>query len=736
MAKKLIVTIIALIGIIAMVLPGCAGTAEEEEEVGRTTGPFLDQVLITSEPDMAAAVSRLKADDIDLYSFGMADAALYADVLADPNLRAVQSKGSYNEFTFNPVGPTFPGTGKLNPFSVPEFREAMNWLLDREYLVGEILGGLGTPRYLAISTAGVDANVRFPDIVAEVEAEYAHDPTRARSAVNSAMTGLGATYEGGKWMYNGEQVEIIVLIRTEDERKEMGDYFATLLEDLGFAVTRTYGTSGVLSPMWSGDPSRGVFHAYTGGWVTTVIPLDEADNFGAFYTDLWSAMGPLWQAYVNDPVFYEAALKLWNYDYTSMEERAGYFETCLRMSMKDSNRIWLCDRASYFPMRKDVRVAHDAYGGVYGSWLWALTAHFVDDAGDPIVGGSMRIAGADILTNPWNPIAGTNWVYDMFPIRATADLNTQPDTRTGLRWAGRVEKAEVVVTEGQPIEVTNTDWCTLTFVPEIQVPLDAWGDWDATTKKFLTVRDRFGAGGTTAVAKVVSYFPKDIFEVPLHDGSTLSMGDFLMYCILLFDRAKPESPMYDEGYLADYGAFMQMFKGVKFITDNPDYGLIVEYYTDLCYLNAEVMVSFAASMWPEYSQGPGMWHTIALGIMAEEANQLAFSQTKAATLGVEWTSFIAGPSIPILKSKLDSAKASNYIPYKPTMGLYVTDDEAAERWSNLSQWYDAKKHFWVASGPFYLQKAFTTENVIQLNRFEDYPDPMDRWLFLLQPLGS
>jgi len=732
MARKLLVIIIAVIAILGMVLPGCGGGPIEPEE--RDTGPYLDEVLITEEPNFTAAVTRLQTDDLDLFAYGLADAALFQTVRGDPNLAYSTSLGSYNEFTFNTVGPVFNGTGKLNPFASPKFREAMNWLVDRDYICDEIMGGLAVPRVCAISTAGVDGTVRFAAEVAALETEYAFSKAKAEAAIKLAMEGLGATKEGAKWMYKGEQVEIIGAIRTEDERKVMGDYFATLLENQGFKVTRAYGTSKVLSPIWRGDPNRGVFHYYTAGWVSTAIPLDEGDNFGSFYTNLWSAMGALWQAYVNDPAFYAAAEKLWNYDYASMSERAGYFKTCLDKSLEESQRIWLCDRASFTPMRADVRVAADAYGGVYGSWMWAQTAHFVDEAGDPIVGGTMRIGTGGILTEPWNPVAGTNWVYDMFPMRATGDMDTHPDTRTGLRWAGRLEKAEVIAKQGQPVEVDNTEWCKLTFIPEIQVPLDAWADWDAVTQKFLTVRDRFGPSGTTAVRETKAYFPKDIFETPLHDGSTLSFGDFLMSCILNFDRAKPESALYDEDYVAEFDAWMSQFKGVKFTTDDPNYGLIVEFYTDACLLNAELMCTYTSTFFPTYSQGPGMWHTIALAVMAEQDGELALGRAKADKLEVEWTSFIAGPSIAILKSKLDTAKADGYIPFEPTMGDFITEEEATERYTNLSTWYEAYKHFWVASGPFYLFKAFTTEKVIQLKRFEDYPDPMDRWLFLLEEL--
>ncbi len=56
---------------------------------------------------------------------------------------AYKSYGSYNELTFNPAGPVFSGTGKLNPFGVPAIREAMNYLIDRTYIAEEIMGGPG-----------------------------------------------------------------------------------------------------------------------------------------------------------------------------------------------------------------------------------------------------------------------------------------------------------------------------------------------------------------------------------------------------------------------------------------------------------------------------------------------------------------------------------------------------------------------------------------------------------------
>jgi hypothetical protein len=44
---------------------------------------------------------------------------------------------------------------------------------------------------------------------------------------------------------------------------------------------------------------------------------------------------------------------------------------------------------------------------------------------------------------------------------------------------------------------------------------------------------------------------------------------------------------------------------------------------------------------------------------------------------VEWMSFIAGPSLDILRNELTNATAEVYIPYAPTMGEYVTAEEAS-----------------------------------------------------------
>jgi peptide/nickel transport system substrate-binding protein len=123
----------------------------------------------------------------------------------------------------------------------------------------------------------------------------------------------------------------------------------------------------------------------------------------------------------------------------------------------------------------------------------------------------------------------------------------------------------------------------------------------------------------------------------------------------------------------------------------------------------------------------GAWHNVTLGVMAEEAGVLAFSTAKATANEVDWMSFIAGPSLEILKGNLDTAQAEGYIPYAATMGEYVSAEEVALRYENLQAFYGTYGHFWLGTGPYFLQAVYPVEQTLTLARYEAYPNLAERW---------
>jgi peptide/nickel transport system substrate-binding protein len=652
-----------------------------------------------------------------VYAYNIAEAPIADRIYASDVLKYYVAYGNYNDITFNPVGPEFE-TGMLNPFYSVKIREAMNYLIDRSYITDEISGGMARPRFTVINYASKDSAL-LADTIAAIELKYANNPDKAVEIIDAEMTALGAEKVDGKWQYNGEPVVITALIRVEDERLEIGHYVSNLLEDVGFTVDRQEKTSPEASACWiSSDPLTGCFGFYTGGWVSTAINRNAQYDFGDMYSPRgWGV--PLWQAYNPSPEFDAVMEKLYTSEYANSEERKSLMEEALWYSLEDSVRIYLKDDTGIAPLNKNLSLASDLSGSIYGSWLWSETLKYADQ-----VGGSVTIGMPSIMTQPWNPIDGSNWVYDMMPIRGMNSPAVVPDPFTGLELPNRLAKAEVFVEEGLPVDHA-LDWVTLEFVPEIVVPDDAWVDWDAANQVFITASEAY-TEPMTAKSKVVMYYEDDYLDkMKWHDGSPVTLADHVMYMIMQFDQAKPESAVYDEATVPAFESWMAAFKGWRIVSQDP---FVLEYYTDAYDLDAENNVTNGrAAHFAAYQNGDAPWEALALGLRVEANEGAAFSSAKADALGVEQTSYISGPTLELLKAELDAAQAENYIPYEPTLGQFITADEATERYTNLQEWYRRRGHFFVATGPFYLEKAFPVEGTLILQRVENFPDLATKW---------
>jgi peptide/nickel transport system substrate-binding protein len=206
-----------------------------------------------------------------------------------------------------------------------------------------------------------------------------------------------------------------------------------------------------------------------------------------------------------------------------------------------------------------------------------------------------------------------------------------------------------------------------------------------------------------------------------HDGSSFSAADVVFNMIQLFDRANEASAVYDESVVPAFDSFMSSFKAVRVASVDP---LVIETWTDLYELDAEEAVN---SWWPFYAQGQAAWHALTIGFMAEERGEAAFSKAKADGAEIEWLSYIAGPTLEFLRTSLVQATEENYIPYAATLGEFVTEDDAAERWSNLTEWDRRRGHFWIGTGAYFMERAFPVEGNVILQRNPDYPDPANKW---------
>jgi hypothetical protein len=198
-------------------------------------GGWLDMVVYLEEPSAEAAVTCLDVGVMDIYAYTVADGEVFQIVQGMDHIPYTFSFGSLSELTFNVAGPELESG--LNPWANQKMREAMHWLIDRDYVVEEIYGGLARPRYTPLTTVFPDY-AKVADVARKLESKYAHDPDKAKEVIKQEMGGMGAEMVDGKWTFNGEPVTSIFVIRTEDQRRGIGDYVANLLEEEGFTIDR------------------------------------------------------------------------------------------------------------------------------------------------------------------------------------------------------------------------------------------------------------------------------------------------------------------------------------------------------------------------------------------------------------------------------------------------------------------------------------------------------------------
>jgi peptide/nickel transport system substrate-binding protein len=685
--------------------------AEDEEELTRTGG-WLDTIVIVQEPDSNSAVARLEAGDLDMYADDIAGEAAFQAIESDA-LQTRTQYGLFDELQFNIA--TCTDENLLNPFQNQTIRQAMNFIMDRNYVAQELYNGLAVPKFTTIAEASAD-RARFAKEIRQLEAEWGYDMEKGREIITAEMEAMGATLENGVWTYNGQPINIINLIRNEDTRLLIGGYISTQLEDLGFQVERVERTSAELSPIWNaGDPALCEWHLYTGAWSQTAIDRESTFSFEQYYTNRvlpW----PLWALYAPPAELDEASLKIFNGDFASLEERNELFRTALPLTMEYATRNWITSRTTVVPFRNEVQVTTDLAGGVSGSPLWSKTIRFTDE-----VGGSMNIGLPSVFTEPWNPMGGSNWVFDQMVIRGVGDFGIYTDPNTGLGILGRAERAETVVREGYPM-AASSDWITLSFEPEVVVPDDAWAGWDAENQVFLTAADVY-TETQTALLKSTVYYPENLFETTWHDGSNISLADFIMVMITSFDLGDPASPYYDEALVPTRDQFLSAFKGVRIASTDP---LVIETWSDAGSLDAENAVS---TWWPaaSYDYSDAAWHNMAIMLRGEENGGFAFTADKAAANEIEQTNLISGPSLEVFATELATATEEGFIPYAPTLGQYVTAEDAAARYANLAEFARRYGHYYISTGPYYLSGVFPVEGQAVLSQFAAHPDLASRY---------
>src|SRR3712207_4661803 len=174
-------------------------------------GPFIDQARFIHRVDENLALEEVKSGFLDTYFFPIPQEAAN-NAKNDPRLKVYDKTAGSLGFFVNPAPAA--GSNVLNPFQFKEVRYALNYLIDREFVINEILKGYGSP---LVDPFGI-YSPEYLNIIGTVESfGFRYNPSLASSMISGAMNAAGATNNNGKWQFNGSPVTVKVLIRQRSE---------------------------------------------------------------------------------------------------------------------------------------------------------------------------------------------------------------------------------------------------------------------------------------------------------------------------------------------------------------------------------------------------------------------------------------------------------------------------------------------------------------------------------------
>jgi len=651
-------------------------------------GPAAERIIGKSVP-IAQAGPAVIAGDIDVYIFGMR-ASQAAALKGNPNIAFYVAAAGFNDIILNPA-PSNPPCA--NPFSSKAIRQAMQYIIDRDYVANEIYKGFAVPMYLWLSRYDPTYSI-VADIISQLGIRY--DLDYARSIVEAEMPKLGATKGAdGKWYCQGKPVTIIGLIRIEDERKDIGDAFASALEQLGFTVDRKYVTFDVaIQTVYGTDPAQFQWHFYTEGWGKGALDRWDTSSIAQYcaswfgYMPGWGTTG--WYNYANETID-KLTEKLYKGLFKSFDEYVNAYREATLMCLQESIRVFVVTNLNVYIATPKLQGVTDDLGAglrasVFNARNWYIPGR------DVINVGHLWVWTA---SSAWNPVpqGGFTDVYSVDWFRMMYDPAMWNHPFTGEPMPFRA--SYVVETKGPD--------------GAFDVPADAYR-WDARQKAWVS------AGGEKAKSKVVFNYAK-YTSAKWHHGQPIKLADVLFIYAFLWDIANDPSKVARESGVASYvNSTMSLIKGIRIVNDTT-----IEVYIDYWHFDPNYIAAMAVVT-------PDMpWEVYyAVDQLVYVKQSYAASRAGATKWIVPWLSLILRDHAKAAADVLQEALSAGAYPEKWfTVGgkVLLTRDEALARYRAAIDWFNKYGHLIISNGPFYLYAIDTAKQYIELRAFRDptYP---------------
>ena len=651
-------------------------------------GPAVDKLYFKAF-DVDRAPIELEAGEMDLYYYNLKIAAARKLQNSD-GVNLYEAPSNTLSLLLNPAPAP---EGQLNPFSLPKVRQAMQRLIDREFVAREIYQGQASPMYTVNSATDFDYLTVF-DIIQELDLRY--DPEFARQEIADAMAEAGAKLEDDFWTYEGKPVRIKFIIRVEDERRELGDLVRAALGEAGFQVDANYQPfAPAIQTVYSTDPKQFGWHIYTEGWGRGAPNRYDFGSINSFNAP-WLGNLPGWQQigfwqYENEDLD-KLGQQLFRGEFADKAARDDLYREMTRIGLEESVRIWVATVNSTYAVEKSVQgITEDLAAGPRG--LWTLRTAYKEDSNELTVGHLW--VWTERTT--WNPVGGIGDVYSSDIYRQLNDPALWNDPFTGIPQPFRA---------GYEVESAGPDG-------KLDVPADAFL-WDASKGKWETVGD-----GVEAVSKVTFDYSK-YFGTNYHHGQPMDMADLLYSLYQGFDLSyNPEKAKIETVIATTSRPSLETYRGFRIVDETH-----IEVYVDFWHFDDNYIAAYAT---PSGLATP--WELLySLDELVFKQRRAAYSDTAAARFNVPWISLVLDRDARLLRRTMLDLQRKKSFPTAvftlPGEKTPIIDAKAADaRYKAALAWFDEHGHFIISNGPFLLARYDPPAQFAELDAFRDESYP-------------
>jgi peptide/nickel transport system substrate-binding protein len=665
-------------------------------------GAYVDQINFVHYLDENVALQDLKVGKIDTYFFNI-PLEVVSDTKNDPNLNVYDTTGGSEALLLNPAPSKNPATGDFNPFSIKQVRFAMNYLLDRDFIVNEILKGYGSPMNDPFGLYSPE----YLNIIDTVQSfGFRHNPELAQKIISDALKQAGAVKDvrggdGGKWAYNGKPITIKILIRGDiSNRKSIGELVASNLETFGFDVVRDYGDlNKANSIIYGSDPQDLKWNIYEEQFASSGFAKYEPGLVAQMYAP-WSANMPGTQ----NPSF-------WNYknttldtitqkiifgNYTSENERNNLLRSAVKNGIQESVRIFIAKDINPYVATKNVKGLINDFGAGITSRFSLINGRFDDTRTNNI-----NVGMKQIYVGAWNGVAGFKDAYSTQISSTISDPGVYNDPYTG----------EVI-----PVRTPWTDIQTNGPHGKVAVSPDAI-IWDPVNQRWKKVSENNdnNNNATSSISKVTY----DLKYSKWHNGIMMDKNDLLYSAYFVHEwgtNTGQSDKTVDSEDTSQAAQSIKYDKGIRFLSDSK-----VESYYDFWHFDNKEIAG-AADIW-----AGGPWEIAAASERLVTAGKFAFSRTDSTSKGVDWLSLIIPSHATAIKEELQKMKAEGYVPVALRDTVNVV--QAKKRYDASINWITQHNNAIIGNGPFYLDNYNPAGGIVTIKAFRDnsYPFEVGYW---------